>query len=212
MPLSNPIISRVAPLKVGGSANAGVGLLASPFDHSHPLVETAGPTDLNLGAWLDAEMARRVAGSIVGRQIGVGFLTSNVVRDLTAMADVDPELNFALKAATYYAWVYFITYQTAAPTTGIRLSMSYTGTVSRFRYNLAGASGVAAFQSASGGAAYDTPLGAAGTGPGTTNVGMVMFGGIATTTAGVMSPRYASGVAGSSVTIASSSFGLLVQQ
>ena len=34
MPLVNPIISKVAPLKVGGSANAGAGLLDNKVEYA----------------------------------------------------------------------------------------------------------------------------------------------------------------------------------
>ena len=60
MPLVNPIISKVAPLKVGGSANAGAGLLASAFDHVHPLTETSGPTNMGLGAIADKHLWQRI--------------------------------------------------------------------------------------------------------------------------------------------------------
>jgi len=212
VPLSNPIISRVAPVKVGGAANAGVGWLASAFDHSHPLIETAGPTNLSMGSILDNEAVRRVAANLVGRQIQVARLTVGpAVNSTTAMADVGSQLNFDLKANEQYLVCWVVYYQTAATSTPIRLAMSYSGTLnSGTRTGLLGAQSPTAFISGVG-TVDDVGLGAASAGPGSTDVVALVGGMVRTLLAGTLALRFRSGAASSSVTVQNGTHGLLVQ-
>ena len=213
MPLVNPApigISSALPIKVGGSPNAGVGALASAFDHVHPMIETAGPTPLDIGAWLDAEMARRVGSSIVGRQLSVQ--RSGVSQSSTSgtLADVTALLT-ALKSGATYLFAFLISYRTANNATGLDLSVNYTGTVSAVRFTLLGGTGAAAFQSAHINA-LDSKLGSSTVGPGATDVGIILYGTLVTTSAGNFALRFASGVPPNSVSINPGSAGIVIQQ
>ena len=212
MPLSNPIISRVAPVKVGGNPSAGVGLLASAFDHVHPLIETAGPTNLSLGGVLSNEMIRRVSSALVGRSIVTDQNTSSASSSVVTPADVSSRLNFALKAAEEYAALWVIHYNTAAAGTGLMLGVNFDGTIDDLRYGLLIATGATTIYSGSA-TSPDTLLGAAttGTGGGTARMAL-MAAYIRCATAGTMALRFASGVAASAVTIPTHCFGICIQR
>ena len=213
MPLSNPIISRVAPVKVGGAANAGVGWLASAFDHIHPLIETAGPTNLNMGGILDGEAVRRVAGNLVGRQFQVARFTTGggAVTASTAFSDVSAQLNFDLKASADYLALWFVFYHTAAVSTPIRLSTAYSGTLSSgSRFGLLGATSLTGFMSGTGNA-NDDNLYAGSAGPGADVVPALVGGMWRTSAAGTLALRYRAGASSSNVTIDNGTCGLLIQ-
>ena len=214
MPLTNPIISRVAPVQVGGSANAGLGFLASAFDHAHPLIETSGPSNLNMGGILAGEAVRRVAGDLVGRQLQVARLTTGggVTTSSTTFSDVSSQLNFDLKASTDYLVFWVVYYETAAVATPIRLSTNYTGTVtSGTRFGLFGATSGAGVMS---GAAFanDTTLWNGSAGPGPTEIVMALVSGFfRTINAGNLALRYRTGATSSSVTVHNGTHGFLIQ-
>jgi hypothetical protein len=210
MPLVNPIISKVVPVKIGGTPIAGVGRLASAFDHVHGLVETAGPTNLTPGSWLDGEMARRVGSLIAGRLMTFPRLTAGVSSTLATAGDVSPQLTVALKTGTTYFFAWFVVFRTANATTGLRLAINYSGTASYMRCVLLGATGAAGFQ-ASETSTLDGLIGVSAVGPGATDLGCILSGTIITTSAGTMALRFASGVAGSSVSVQSGTTGMIVE-
>jgi hypothetical protein len=213
MPLVNPIISNVAPLKVGGSPSAGAGLLASAFDHVHPLIETAGPTNLNMGAILDGEAVRRVGANLVGRLLRANSNTgSNISTTLATPTDVSPNLTFPLQAGFAYVALWLLNYETANATTGIMLSANFTGTpTSARRLGALIATGATTMFSNTS-ATFDTLLGNPAVGPGSNNRAALFWCRVGTSTAGDLALRFASGVAGQAATIGSESFGLVFQQ
>jgi len=210
VPLYNPIISNVAPNKVGGAASAGVGLLASAFDHVHPLVETAGPTNLSVGSWLDGEMVRRAGALLVGRLVSLPRLTAGQSSVSASLADVSPQLTAALKAGLTYFFAWFVIYRTANATTGLRLAVNYSGTQSYIRATLLGATGPAGFQSDSA-TALDTAVGASGVGPSSNDVGCILYGTTITTSAGTFALRFATGSAPNGVTVQSGTTGMIIE-
>ena len=216
MPLVNPGIqlSSALPRRVGGAPSAGSYLeqLASAYDHAHPFTETSGPTNLALGGILDGEIPWRVADFLVGRQLDVGRLANNASTSLIALSDVDASWNFALKAPAGYTAIWILHYNTAAVTTGLRLAVNYTGTLNTVRYGIMAATSLTSFQCEST-TTVDTPLGQAGVGPGpAANRVALLFADIRTSTAGVAALRFASGVAGSTVTIGANSDAVLIQR
>jgi hypothetical protein len=212
MPLVNPIISKVVPVKVGGSASAGVGRLASAVDHVHPLVETSGPTELGTGPIPDLDFLRRSGPLIEGRTLATARLMATQNSSVVTLADVHAtQMGFNLKDDSGNMFMFVVAYRTAAATTGLRLAVNYTGTFSLLRYGLLGATSATAFQSGNI-AANDTPLGAAGVGPGAADVTAVILGFCRTITGGNLALRYASGVAGSAVTIQIGSCCFMIQQ
>ena len=213
MPLSNPIISRVAPVKVGGAANAGVGLLASAFDHSHPLIETAGPTNLTPGNILDGDAVRRVGANLVGRLLRANSNTGgNISTTSTTPSDVSPSLTFPLQAGLAYVALWLLNYETANASTGIMLSVNFTGTpTSNRRLGALIATGATSMFSNTS-ATLDTLLGNPTVGPGSNNRAALIWCRVGTSTAGDLALRFASGVAGQAATIGSESFGLVFQQ
>lgn len=211
MPLSNPIISRVAPLKIGGSANAGAGLLASAFDHVHPVTEMSGPTDLSYGDVLDGESVRRVASQLFGRTLKCVRLTANQGSSSVTPIDVSSSLNLDLKANASVLALWVVFYETALATTGLMLTLGYTGTINASRFGILGATAPTTML-----ASVTTTLGAllgqANVGPAGSDVVTLLFGDIRPVTAGTLSLQFASGVAGSSVTIFSGSMGLALER
>jgi len=215
MPLSRPVISRVAPLNVGGAANAGAGFLASAFDHRHPLTETSGPTDLSLGDIIANETIRRVGGNLVGRTLLGNSSGGNSTTTATTPSDVNAGLNFAINnTGTHYAlWV--LGYNTLGVGVGLMLGVNYSGTLSgNFRASVFMASAAAAMYNAST-ETLDALLGQATVGPGggagADRVALV-FARLPVTGPGTLALRYASGVAASQVMVTRSSFGILLQQ
>jgi len=189
-----------------------VGRIASAFDHVHPLIETAGPTSLDMGDILTGEGVRRVGATLVGRQFDILRLANNASTSIVTPVDVDPVLSAPLKATTNYVVVWVMSYVTAALTTGLRVGMHYTGTLgSNTLFALLGATAPTAMQAMATGA-DDGLLGQAGVGPGATTVIEVLYALVRTSTAGVLSARFASGVNGSSVTIGTNSHMLVIQQ
>jgi hypothetical protein len=213
MPLVNPIISGVAPIKVGGAANAGAGLLASAFDHIHPLTETSGPTNMSLGDILDGDGVRRIASAFVGRAIRANSITSGVSTSVVTASDVSSALTFSLlpsNGACLALWL--LSYSTALATTGIMLSANFTGTSSSSRrVAVLTATGASTIYSESA-LAFDTLLGNATVGAGATARLALVFCRVGVTAPGDLSLRYATGVAGSAVTIGAGSGGILIQQ
>jgi hypothetical protein len=216
VPLSNPIISRVDPVKVGGAANAGVGRLASAFDHIHPLIETAGPTNLNMGAILDDTMVKRLGANFIGRMLRANSTAGTNSTSSTALSDVSSSLNFAIPAnvpgaAVFYGlWVLF--YNTAAATTGIILSANVSGaSAGNDRVGVFLATGPTAMYSQYA-SVLDTPLGSPTVGPGSTGRMALVFCRTSGAGVGTIALRYASGVAGSAVSIGGESYGILLQQ
>jgi hypothetical protein len=215
MPLVNPVISRAVPIKVGGAPSAGAGFLASAFDHIHALTETSGPSNLALGDIFDDDMVRRVNALLVGRMLRANNTNGTAATSLTTPTDISSSLNFAIppsaSPAVFYAlWVLF--YLTAAAGTGLMLSCNITGASSaNDRFGVLMATGAATMHSAYA-TIFDALLGNPTVGPGSTGRVALMF--LRTSGAGVgtISPRFASGVAGSSVSIAAQSFGILLQQ
>jgi hypothetical protein len=201
----------VAPVKVGGAANAGVGRLASAFDHGHPLVETDGPTDLSMGPILLDEMIRRVGPVLTGRQVEVRRLGAGVSTTSTAAVDVDPDLTFVLVGGRSYMFLWVAFYQTAAVTTGMLMGVNYNaGQTANPRYGLLMASGATAVFSAVAGA-NNTLLGQAGVGPGSSDRVALLGGIYRPSAAGSLAMRYATGVAASSVTMDTNSYVILMQ-
>jgi len=211
VPLSNPIISRVAPVKVGGNPSAGVGLLASAFDHVHPLVETSGPTNLSWGGVLNNELVKRGSGLLIGRSIVTDQNTSSASSSVVTPADVSSRLNFALKAAEEYAVLWPMQYSTAAVGTGLMLGVNFDGTIDDLRYGVLIATGATAMFSACA-SSPDTLLGSATTGPGGTARMALVTAYIRAGTAGTLALRFASGVAGSAVSIPTHCFGICIQR
>jgi hypothetical protein len=213
MPLVNPIISKVVPIKIGGAANAGAGRLASAFDHIHPLIETAGPTNLTPGAILDGEGFRRVGSSIVGRLLRANSNTGgNISTSLATPSDVSPSLTFPLQAGLAYVALWLLNYETANATTGIMLSVNFTGTATSNRRMGALIATGATTMFSNTAATLDTLLGNPTVGPGSNNRAALIWCRVGTSTAGDLALRFASGVAGQAATIGSESFGLVFQQ
>lgn len=209
MPLSNPIISRVAPVKVGGSANAGAGRLASAFDHVHPLTETSGPDDLGMGSIISTEVVRRIGSLLVGQQFDVGRQAGGQGSTSTTMTDIGLPFVWNIRRTGGHVFVALLSYSTAATTTGLRLNANFTGTFSTNGIRIFGATGPAALVAAN--ATWGTPLGSAAVGPGGTSTPMLVYGSANITAIGTLSLQFASGVAGSNVNIDSSSWGMLIQ-
>jgi len=212
MPLSRPVISRVAPLNVGGAANAGAGFLASAFDHRHPLTETSGPTDLSLGDIIANDTIRRVGGNLVGRTLLGNSSGGNSTTTATTASDVNAALNFAINnTGTHYAlWV--LGYNTVGVSVGLMLGVNYSGTLSgNFRASVFMASAAAAMYNAST-ETLDALLGQATVGPGAGDRVALVFARLPVAGPGTLALRYASGVAASQVMVTRSSFGILLQQ
>jgi len=210
MPLSRPVISRVAPLNVGGAANAGAGFLASAFDHAHPLTETSGPTDLTPGSIIDTDSVRRIGALLVGQQFDVIRQGNNINSTSTTLVDAGSFV-FAVRRTGQYEFAFFLHYASALVTTGLQLAVGFTGTASIVRYSLLEATSPTAMQSGSSGA-FGGVLGAPGVGPANTTVAALLYGSANVTAPGTLSLQVASGVAGSNVTISSNSWGVLIQQ
>jgi hypothetical protein len=216
VPLVNPRISSTAPLKVGGAAAAGIGLLASAFDHAHPLIETSGPTNLNMGAILDDTMVKRVGANFIGRMLRANSTAGTNSTSSTALSDASSSLSFAVPAnipgsAVFYAlWVLF--YNTAATTTGIILSANVSGaSAGNDRVGVFLATGPTAMYSQYA-SVLDTPLGSPTVGPGSTGRMALVFCRTSGAGVGTIALRWASGVAASNVSIGGESFGILIQQ
>jgi hypothetical protein len=214
MPLTNPRVSRAVPIKVGGSANAGVGRLASPSGHVHPLIETSGPTSLDMGSWLDGEIGRRVGGNVVGRFLGAGSTTGSASSTVTTPTDVDSKLNFDLETGRVYLGLWLLSYSTANLTTGIMLAVNYTGTASAsgLRMAVIMATDAAAMFSQNA-TTFDSLMGLPTVGPGAgTGRLALVYCRLSTTAPGVLALRYATGVNGSSVSVNTQSGGIVIQQ
>jgi hypothetical protein len=200
----------VAPVKVGGSANAGAGRLASAFDHVHPLTETSGPTDLTPGSIIDTETVRRVGALLVGQQFDSGRQAGGQGSTSTDMTDIGTPFVWNIRRTGGHMFLALLSYSTALVTTGLRLNANFTGTFSTNGVRIFGATGPAALVAAN--AAWGTPLGSAGVGPGNVSTPMLVYGSANITAIGTLSLQFASGVAGSNVNIDSSSWGVLIQQ
>jgi hypothetical protein len=210
MPLVNPIISKVAPVKVGGSASAGVGRLVSAFDHIHPLTETSGPDDLAMGSIIASEAVRRISNALVGQQFDVMRQPNNLNSSSTTPANAGVFV-FNVRRTGAHVFAFLLDYSTGNVTTGLRLSVNFTGTSSNQRYNILGATSASVMISGSSGA-WDGQLGSASVGPAGGDVAMLLYGSMNVTAIGTLALQYASGVAGQSVTIAANGWGMLIQQ
>jgi len=212
VPLSNPIISRVAPVKVGGAANAGAGWLASAFDHSHPLIETAGPTNLTPGAILDGDTIRRVGAGMVGRLLRASSSLGGSANSLVTPIDTSGNLTFSLPLGNAYIALWLISYTTAAATTGIMLSVNFTGTSSgNQRFGVLTATGANTMFSQTS-TVFDTLLGMPAVGPGSTPRVALIYCRLGVDAVGNLALRHASGVGASSATVGSESCGIVIQQ
>jgi hypothetical protein len=212
MPLFNPSISRAAPIKVGGNANAGLSFLASAFDHVHPLIESAGPTNLNMGSWLDGEILRRVGANMVGRVLRANSTQGSNSTSLATATDASPSLTFSLEGSRAYLALFIIGYTTASAATGLMLSANFTGTSSgNQRVAVLIATGATTMFSQTS-ASYDVLMGNPTVGPSGTSRLALVFVRCGTSGPGDLALRYASGVAGNSVAIAGESGGIVLQQ
>lgn len=195
---------------IGGGNTAGVSPLVAHADHDHTLRETSGPTDLTMGSILDNESVRRVGGQLAGRIFRVLRRAGSASTSVTTPADVSGDLSVDLKAATANMVVWVIYYLTAATTTGLRVGLNFSGTLNTIHYGLLGATGATAMQSEFA-STNDTLVGQAAVGPGGTARVAILFGMVRTTSDGTLVPRYASGVAGSAVTIAAQTHMFVLQ-
>lgn len=201
---------------IGIGNSEGVSPALAKADHGHVLRETSGPTDLPMGDIFAGEMWRRFGGAIVGRILQASNSNGTATSSVVTPADVSSSLNFALKDTSptvYYAiWVLF--YTSAAATTGLMLSVNFTGTTSgNDRYGVLMATGAGTTFSAYS-TTFDTLLGTATVGPGSTGRMALVFARVAVAAggAGTLALRYASGVASSAVSITAQSFGIVLQQ
>jgi len=200
-----------APAQGIGGANAeGTSPLVARADHDHLFRETSGPSDLRVAGILADELFWRSGFQVKGRQMDIQRLLGTATRNAVALADVSVNLNFNLKDDAGYLCIWAPFYSSAAATTGMILSVNYTGTFSQLRYGIMGATGATGFQSATA-TTVDQLLGQAAVGPGGTTRMTVMVCYIRTTTAGVLALRWASGVAGSDVNMGNGSPGFLIQ-
>jgi hypothetical protein len=214
MPLVNPPgISSAIPIKVGGSPSAGVGLLSSAFDHVHGLIETSGPTNMSLGAILDNELVSRAGGSFIGRQLETANNNGTATTTSATLVDATTSLNFSLlHSGAGYLGVWVLGYTTQGGGNGLLLSLNFTGTAGTQRYGVMMATSATAMYSSWESANFDVPLGNPTVGPGGSARVALLFCRVAPNSTGSLVLRYASGVAGQSVTIANRSFAWLLQQ
>jgi hypothetical protein len=205
------VIGTAAPSQgIGGGNLLGSSLLLSRSDHNHTIRETAGPTDLTVGSWLDGEISRRVGSVLVGRQFEVKILTTSPATTNVAAANVSTDMAFTLKANTSYMVVFPLFASSAATTTGVMLGLNFSGTTSALRYGFLSATNNTTMQSAET-QTNDTLLGQTGVGPGGTSRLQLLVGVYQTTSAGTLSLRFATGIAASTVTIGARSMAFLVQ-
>ncbi len=165
-----------------------------------------GPTGAATpGTAAAGEMLRNVGGVVVGR---AEFLTRKTALSqastIQTLADV-ADFTYALKASTTYLFRFSLVYQTALATTGLKLSIAYSGTSSAVRYTMAGGTSPTAYFCATS-TTLLTILGS-GTGPGLVDTAMELWGTIVTTSAGTLSLQMASEIAASAVTIQSNAIG-----
>jgi hypothetical protein len=204
VPLSNPIISRVAPVKVGGAANAGVGRLASASDHVHPLTETSGPTDLALGNLFTDDLMSRSAGALIGRTVRSNGTTNSQNTTLATPTDV-LGTDFVLPKAGTYFFLMVSAHNTAAATTALQLSYSYSGTVAAARIQMAIQVSATTFETAT--TSVEATLIQAPSGSGYAVAGqsglVLVWGRVSVSSAGTFRLRFASEVAGSQVSLGS---------
>jgi hypothetical protein len=195
---------------IGGGNLAGSGGALALANHDHTFRETDGPTDLQMGPVLDLEAVRRVGAFLIGRILRVLRRSANQSSTVVTPTDVS-DLSLDLKALNNYLVLWVIYYTTAATTTGLRVGLHYSGTLNTIFYSLLGATGATAMQSEAT-ATDDALLGQAGVGPGGTTRAALLLGMVRTTGAGTLSARFASGVAGSAVTVGVHSHMLVLQQ
>jgi len=213
MPLYSPVrIATSLPMKVGGAPDAGAGLLASAYNHVHPLQETSGPSNLSLGDILNGEMWRRVSGNVIaGRALKAQSSNGTATSTVVTLADVTANLTFALEGGRTYLALWMLSIASAAATTGVMLSVNFTGTPGGVRYGVMMATGAnTTFSQTS--TVFDTLLGMPAVGPGSTPRAAFVFCRVGASTAGDLALRFASGVAGSSVTVGGESCGIAIQQ
>lgn len=97
------------------------------------LREVGGPTDLSIGSMPDGSYPRRSGSSFEGRIRRVIRKTSNQTVSSTTPADCT-DLAFTGLAAGAYIFRFVLFYSAAASTTGLRVAVDYTGTVTSVRY------------------------------------------------------------------------------
>jgi hypothetical protein len=198
---------------IGGGNSEGTSIALARADHNHLLRETSGPTDLLMGGILADEILRRVSGSLVGRQLDTCNTTGTASTTSGTLVDVAGSLNFTLgHAAEGYIGIWMLGYITQTATNGLLLSINFSGTAGTQRHGVIIATGATTMFSAWESANFDVPLGNPTVGPGGTARVALLFCRVAPNSTGTLALRYASGVAGQSVTIANRSFGLLLQQ
>lgn len=207
------IVAAAPPIGIGASNSEGAASSFARSDHNHTIRETSGPQDLTVGSILNGESVRRISGAVLaGRLIRTDRNNGTATSTVVTPADVSAGLTVAsLTAGEAYGVIWVLHYNTAATTTGLMLSVNYTGTAANVRFGVLMASAATTMFSASA-TALDTLLGQAGVGPGGTNRIALVFCRMTATTAGDLALRFASGVAASAVNISTSSFYFAIQE
>lgn len=170
-------------------------------------VREGGGQLLTFGSILDGEAPRRVGTDIVGRDSRRVRKTGNQTVASTTPADCT-DLSFTgLKASTTYIYRFVLYYDAAATTTGLRITVDYTGTVTETKYGLnAPRTATAATWAAA--TADDASLTASDSVVGTMQA--VIEGCITTNGTGDLNLQIA-GDAAANITVQSGSFGVLEQ-
>jgi len=198
---------------IGGANTEGSGPALARANHSHLLQESSGPTNLPIGAVLDGELMARIGSSLAGRQLETANNLGTVSTTSGTLVDATAALNFAIKhGGAGYLGVWVLGYTTQGVGNGLLLSLNFTGTAGTQRYGVMIGTGATAMYSAWESTNFDVPLGNPTVGPGGTARLALLFCRVAPSTPGDVVLRFASGVAGQSVTIANRSFAWLLQQ